>query len=151
MPGGVGGAAPQGVPPIPISMTGPPPIIFTPWHTHWLMVRYSGVCGFMVILSSIGLFVTGIYLLVRSRGRLPFVWLLLPVLFGLLGTYVRLSQIEQRAFGGFGYDSPESAHWALEEAKFITHMGAIGSAALFLVWVIAQYVSRRHRDTTKKC
>ena len=109
-------------------------------------VKHSSPFDWLIIALVLTLIFVGILLLIVLRSRKPFylflVLALLPLLLGLLSTYLKYRGLE-RALAMFPEAGDEVVDAAHREAWIITYIGATGSAVLALIGLLGLKLKKK--------
>jgi hypothetical protein len=99
----------------------------------------------LVLLLALILIFVGVLLLIVSRSRKPFYLLLvlalLPLLLGMLSTYLKTRELD-RMLSVVAEAGGDVAEAARREAWIITYVGAAGTAVLTLIGLLGVVVKK---------
>ena len=102
-------------------------------------LKFTSPFDLLIIVLTLILIFAGILLLIVLRSRKPFflflVLALLPLLLGMLSTYLKYREIE-RMLTMLAESGVEVADAARREAWIITYFGAAGTAVLALIGIV---------------
>jgi hypothetical protein len=102
-------------------------------------LKFTSSFDLLIIVLTLILILAGILLLVVLRSRKPFylflVLALLPLLLGILSTYLKYREVE-RILTMVAEAGVEVADAARREAWIITYFGAAGTAVLALIGLV---------------
>ena len=108
-------------------------------------LKFTSSFDLLIILLTLILIFVGILLLVVLRSRKPFYLFLalalLPLLLGMLSTYLKYREIE-RMLTMLAEAGVEVADAARREAWIITYFGAAGTAVLALIGLLGVLIKK---------
>ena len=111
-------------------------------------LKYSSAFDMLILLLAFIFILLGILLLIVSHSRRPFYLLLvlalLPLLLGMLSTYLKYREID-RVLTMVADAGVEVAGAARQEAWIITYVGAAGTAVLALIGLLGVLVKKNEK------